>query len=176
MTDDDPPPVNAAAPLTVRAATPDDAAAIADIYNHYIAHTVVTFEEAPVAAAEMARRLAEIQGASLPWLLVEEGGQPAGYAYAAPWRARSAYRFSVETTVYLDHRRAGRGIGSRLYDALFADLAPRGLHCAIGGITLPNAASVALHEKCGFTKTAHFREVGFKFDRWLDVGYWQKVF
>ena len=165
-----------AAGPALRAATPADAAALAAIYNPFIAETVVTFEETPVDAAEMARRLAEIERASLPWLAAEMDGRLAGYAYAAPWRVRSAYRFSVETTIYVDRDHARCGIGSRLYGALFAELRPRGLHCAIGGITLPNEGSVALHEKFGFAKTAHFREVGYKFGQWLDVGYWQYLF
>lgn len=90
------------------------------------------------------------------------------------WHARSAYRFCAEVTVYLDPDHTRGGIGSKLYDQLFPILKARVIHTAIGEITLPNEASFALHEEFGFSKVAHFKEVGFKFDRWLDVGYWQR--
>ena len=122
----------------------------------------------------MSRRIDEVRSASLPWLIAEEGGQVVGYAYARPWHSRSAYRFSAEIAVYLAADRTGRGIGSQLYDRLFPILQARGIHAAMGGIALPNAASVALHEKFGLRKVAQFQEVGFKFDRWIDVGYWQR--
>jgi phosphinothricin acetyltransferase len=160
----------------IRPAEPCDAAAIAVIYNHYITETTVTFEEEPVAAEEIAQRIEEVQSASLPWLVAEEGGEILGYAYATPWRTRSAYRFSVEVTVYTALGHAGRGIGSKLYGKLFPILKTRDIHSVMGGIALPNEASVALHEKFGMRKVAHFQEVGFKFARWIDVGYWQLTF
>lgn len=160
---------------TIRAATIADAAAVAEIYNHYIAKTVVTFEEEPVAPSEIAQRMQVISAASLPWLVAEVGGQVAGYAYASRWHGRCAYKFSTEITVYLSPMRVAQGIGSKLYGRLFPILRERGMHVAIGGIALPNAASVALHEKFGLEKVAVFKEVGFKFDRWIDVGYWQRT-
>jgi len=160
---------------TIRDASAADAGAIAGIYNHYVTDTVVTFEEDPVDAAEIARRVEEIRSASLPWLVAETAGQVVGYAYATKWRARIAYRFSTEITVYLAPGLSGRGLGSRLYDALFPLLQARGIHAVIGGIALPNEASVALHEKFGLRKVAHFEEVGFKFNRWVDVGFWQRT-
>ncbi|MEO7579954.1 MAG: N-acetyltransferase family protein, partial [Massilia sp.] len=126
-----------------------------------------------VSEAEMARRIADVGAAGLPWLLLEDADGIAGYAYATKWRVRHAYRYSVETTVYLAPARAGGGLGTRLYQALLARLRGAGVHLAIGGIALPNPASVALHEKAGFVAAALFTEVGFKFDRWIDVGYWQ---
>jgi phosphinothricin acetyltransferase len=159
----------------IRAATGADAGAVAEIYNHYIANTVVTFEEEVLPAAEIARRIETVQSASLPWLVAELGGQVAGYAYAGKWHARSAYRFSAEITVYLAPAQVGRGLGSKLYGELFPMLRDRGIHAVIGGIALPNEASVALHEKFGLEKVAHYAEVGFKFDRWIDVGYWQRI-
>lgn len=162
--------------MMIRDAAPSDAAAMAGIYNHYVMETVVTFEEEPVAAAEMARRIEAVQAASLPWLVAEEGSRVAGYAYATPWKARSGYRFSAEITVYLSPEHGGRGIGSKLYGQLFPILQDRGIHAVMGGIALPNDASVALHEKFGLRKVAHFKEVGFKLDRWIDVGYWQRTF
>ena len=125
--------------------------------------------------AEMARRMGEVLAASFPWLVAEEGGRLSGYAYAAPWKARSGYRHSAEITVYLDPDHGGRGIGSALYQALFPQLQDRRIHAVMGGIALPNQASVALHEKFGLRKVAHFEAVGFKFDRWIDVGYWQRL-
>lgn len=156
----------------IRAATSADAAAIAAIYNHYIATTTISFEEHPVGADEMAARIATV-AARLPWLVCEQDGMVAGYAYATPWRVRSAYRLSVESSVYVSPGHPRQGIGSRLYRALLEELRVRGLHMVIGGIAQPNPASVALHEAMGFRKVAHFSEVGMKFGRWIDVGYWE---
>ena len=160
---------------TVRAVTPADAGAVAAIYNHYVLQTVVTFEEEPITAAEISRRIDEVRTGSLPWFVAERAGAIAGYAYASRWRARSAYRFSSEVTVYLAPEQGRRGIGSALYAELLSALRGSGLHAAIGGIALPNDASVALHEKFGFKKVAHFEQTGFKFNRWIDVGYWQLI-
>jgi L-amino acid N-acyltransferase YncA len=160
----------------IRAAAKADSPAIASIYNHYVTQTVVTFEEEPISAVDIARRMDEVWSASLPWLVAQEGSDVVGYAYATPWRSRTGYRFSSEITVYLKPERVGRGIGSTLYAHLFPLLLVRGVHAVIGGIALPNEASVALHEKFGMRKVAHFEQVGFKFDRWIDVGYWQRTF
>ncbi len=157
----------------IRRATIADAAAIAAIYNHYVANTIVTFEEEAVPAADMAQRIGEVFSAGLPWLVATEDDRVLGYAYAGKWKTRCSYRFSVESTVYLDHSATGRGLGTALYSALVAEMKKLGMHAMIGGVALPNAASVALHEKLGFQKVAHFREVGWKFNRWIDVGYWQ---
>jgi phosphinothricin acetyltransferase len=116
-----------------------------------------------------------VRRASLPWLVAEEDGTVVGYAYATKWRTRPAYRQSVEVTVYVASDRRRRGIGSVLYDSLLDELRDHGIHAAIGGIALPNPASVALQEKFGFEKVAHFAEVGFKFGKWIDVGYWQRI-
>jgi L-amino acid N-acyltransferase YncA len=159
----------------IRPAETPDCDAIARIYNHYIHHTIITFEEQPISAAEIAARVEEIRAASLPWLVTESEGQVLGYAYASKWKGRCAYRFSVESTVYLDPGATGRGLGRPLYEALLAELQDRRLHAVIGGIALPNPASVGLHEALGFAKVAHFPEVGYKLDRWIDVGYWQKI-
>lgn len=158
---------------TVRAATAADAAALAAIYNHYVVHTVVTFEEDIITVDEMRRRMDDVASASLPWLVAEHDGCIAGYAYATNWRTRSGYRFSAEATVYLAPEAGRRGIGSHLYGELFPLLKARGMHAVVGGIALPNEGSVALHEKFGMTQVAHFKETGFKFGRWVDVGYWE---
>jgi L-amino acid N-acyltransferase YncA len=159
----------------IRAAKLQDAADLATIYNHYIAHTIITFEEEVIDSAEMAARLVEVT-AKLPWIVWEEDGEVLGYAYASSWKSRCAYRHSVESTVYLRPGMGGRGIGYQLYMALLAQLQALGLHAAIGGIALPNVASVALHEKCGFQKIGEFIEVGHKFGNWINVGYWQYIF
>lgn len=159
----------------IRVATPSDAPAVATLYNHYVTHSIITFEEDTVPADEMARRIEAVRSAALPWLVAEDAGRLAGYAYATPWKPRSGYRFSAEITVYLDPGQAGRGIGSALYAALFPMLQERGLNAVLGGIALPNQASIALHEKFGMRKVAHLEQVGFKFDRWIDVGYWQRT-
>ena len=156
----------------LRHCTPRDAAQICDIYNYYVRETVVTFEESPVLEADMAMRIADVTS-HLPWLVWQEEAAILGYAYAAPWKLRAAYRHAVEASIYLTPHATGRGIGSRLYTALIAELRQRGLHCVIGGAALPNPASVALHENLGFHKVAEFREVGFKFGRWIDVAYWE---
>lgn len=161
--------------MVIRSATERDARALAAVYNPYVVETVVTFEETPVSEAEMARRVRVVLGASLPWLVAEQGGTIMGYAHASEWKGRCAYRFSVETTVYVAAGAAGRGIGSRLYDALVPILQAGTSHTAIAGIALPNPASVSLHEKFGFQKVAHFKEVGFKGGSWVDVGYWQRM-
>lgn len=160
---------------TIRVATAADAGSVARIYNHYINDTVVTFEEEPVSPSEIARRIDEVTSASLPWLVVELSDRVLGYAYASSWKGRCAYRFSSEITVYLAQDQVGLGLGSRLYSELFPLLRDRGMHAIIGGIALPNLASVALHEKFGLNKVAHFKEVGFKFGQWIDVGYWQRT-
>lgn len=159
--------------LTLREAEAADAADIASIYNPYVEATIITFEEEPVSAAEMALRIEAVRSDGLPWLVAERGGRIVGYAYAAQWRGRVAYRFSTEVTVYVARDELRTGVGSRLYGELLPLLRSRGFHVAIGGISLPNDGSVSLHEHLGFEKVAHFKEVGFKLDRWIDVGYWQ---
>jgi L-amino acid N-acyltransferase YncA len=161
---------------TIRTATVEDGVDLARIYNHYVASTVITFEETVVSAAEMANRVTETHALGLPWLVVQSAVGVDGFAYASGWKGRCAYRFSVESTVYLDIAVHGQGLGTVLYSALLARLQELGCHTVIGGIALPNKGSVALHEKLGMRKIAHFAEVGFKLGRWVDVGYWQKVF
>ena len=159
----------------IRDATAADAAALAAIYSHYIRTSTVTFEEQPVDAAEMARRIDGVRGNGLPWLVLEEAGAVVAYAYATPWKPRSAYRFSVEVTVYVADGAHRRGHARALYAALFERLRTLGMHAALAGVTLPNDPSIALHEAMGMRKVAHLPEVGFKFGRWLDVGYWHRV-
>ena len=158
----------------IRAATPDDAESICLIYNHYVRHSSISFEECDVDASEMSRRIVDVT-AHLPWVVLENEGVVDGYAYATKWRLRSAYRFSVEISVYLSMAATGKGYGTRLYDALMAQLDALGVHAVMAGISLPNPLSIKLHEKMGFKKVAHFEHVGFKNQQWIDVGYWQKI-
>ncbi|WP_428234710.1 arsinothricin resistance N-acetyltransferase ArsN1 family B [Gracilimonas sp.] len=160
--------------MMIRPVQPKDIPYINNIYNYYIRATTVTFEEEEVSAEDITTRINKIESAELPWLVAEHEGLIVGYAYATKWKERSAYRHSVEISVYVDHNRQGNGWGTKLYQALFTELQKKDIHLAIGGITLPNDASIALHEKFGMEKVAHFKEIGFKFGQWLDVGYWQK--
>lgn len=165
-----------AAEMRVRPALPADAEEIARIYNNYILKSVISFEEQLVTPEVITNRLQDVWAASLPWLVGERSGSIIGYAYASRWKERYAYRYSVESSIYLDVNALGFGYGTQLYNALLSELRQRKVHTVIGGIALPNPASVRLHEKLGFQKVAHFKEVGFKFGQWVDVGYWQLTF
>jgi L-amino acid N-acyltransferase YncA len=157
----------------VRHAKASDVDALSAIYNYYILNTVVTFEEQPISALEMLSRITEVTDAGLPWLVAEQNQETVGFAYASKWKGRCAYRHSVEVTVYLSHSITAKGIGSALYAELFKCLKEKSIHVVLGGISLPNVASIALHEKFSMSKVAHFEEVGYKFGDWVDVGYWQ---
>jgi len=159
----------------IRIANVGDAAQLCEIYNHYVLNTNVTFEEQAVTVEEMASRVQETLS-SLPWLVVEDDSQVLGFSYASKWKGRCAYRYSAEATVYLRPDATGKGLGTQLYLELLKELKDRSLHTVMGGIALPNDASVALHEKLGFSKVAQFRQVGHKFGNWIDVGYWQLLF
>lgn len=160
--------------LIIREATPHDAAAICDIYNPYIEYTTISFEEQPVSVTEMAERIAGTQAQGLPWLVAEaEDGELFGYAYASRWRARPAYRHSVEASIYLRQATVGQGLGKLLYRERLQRLTDLGLRTVIGGVAQPNPASNALHRALGFKQVASFEQVGRKFGRWLDVAYWQ---
>ena len=159
----------------IRSVNPNDAKEICGIYNHYVKNTIVTFEEDSVSSEEMGERITEISK-HFPWIVFVDNERIMGYAYASRWKSRSAYQYSVESTVYVHPDTVGKGIGTRLYKELLRLLQNGGHHAVLGGIALPNDASVALHEKLGFEKIAHFKEVGFKFGKWIDVGYWEIIF
>jgi phosphinothricin acetyltransferase len=159
--------------MELRDASLEDAAQIVSIYNHYVLNTVISMEYETVTPADMAQRIRDVQSTGLPWLVLLDGENIIGYAYASKWRARFGYRHSVESSVYLAPEQQRRGLGGLLYRRLLERLREQGCHAVMGGIALPNPGSVALHEKLGFDQVAHFREVGRKFDRWVDVGYWQ---
>lgn len=160
--------------MMIRVVRADDAPEITKIYNYYVEQTVITFEEQLVNADEITQRIDNVLSAGHFWLVAELAGKVVGYAYSSPWKTRSAYRFSCEISVYLTNEVKGRGLGTQLLEDLFSLLEKTDINAVIGGITLPNDASVALHEKFGMTKVAHFENVGYKFGQWLDVGYWQK--
>jgi phosphinothricin acetyltransferase len=159
--------------MKLRAATPDDAAALAAIYAPFVTGSAVSFETDPPDEAAMSARI-EAGGGLYPWLVAEEEGRMLGYAYAARFRDRPAYRFAVETSVYLRADASGRGLGRQLYEPLLATLEGQGFTQAIAAITLPNEASVRLHERLGFVRAGTYRQVGWKFGAWHDVGLWQR--
>ena len=147
---------------------------IARIYNHYIANTLSTFEEAPVTAPDMAARVRSAQEGGYCWFVAVEGEQVLGYAYANILKPRTAYRYTAETSVYIDPDNLRRGLARALYDKLIARLHAANVRQLMGIITVPNPASIALHEQFGFVKVAHLPQVGYKFGQWVDVGYWQR--
>jgi L-amino acid N-acyltransferase YncA len=156
----------------IRIATEDDAAAIREIYAPHVEQSAVSFETQLPSVDEMARRIRTMVPLR-PWLVYIVYGRVAGYAYASSHRERAAYRWSTEVTAYVHPDFHGRGIGKRLYAALCTLLHAQGYVNAFGIITLPNVASVALHESCGFRRCATYLHAGYKFDRWHDVGWWQ---
>ena len=160
-----------AAPVRVRMATPDDAAAVRAIYAPFVETTAVTFEAEVPPVAEMAERI-RTTIPRFPWLVAERD-TVVGYAYASTWRSRAAYRWAVETTVYLRDDARGQGIGRAIYEPLLACIRLQGLRLAIAGITLPNPESVGLHEAFGFRPVAVYRACGHKLGAWHDVGFWE---
>ena len=156
----------------IRSAVPGDADRLCEIYNHSVRNEVATFEEEPVPVEEMRQRVEDVQKQFF-WLVYEDGGDVVGYAYAGKWKARAAYRHSVELSVYVSPDRQGRGIGRQLYAELLRLLGERDVHSVIGGVAGNNRASFALHLSFGFEQVAHFREVGHKFGQWVDVTYFQ---
>jgi L-amino acid N-acyltransferase YncA len=157
----------------LRIATAADAAEIAAIYAPIVERTTISFEVEPPGRAEIARRIATTQ-VQFPWLVAEAGGI-AGYAYAGQHRARAAYRWSTDVSVYVAERARRGGVGRRLYAALFAVLAAQGYYNAFAGITLPNEASVGLHRAVGFEPVGVFRNVGFKFGSWHDTAWFGRA-
>ncbi|HKG91220.1 MAG TPA: arsinothricin resistance N-acetyltransferase ArsN1 family B [Gemmatimonadaceae bacterium] len=159
-------------PARIRAATEADAAQIAAIYAPVVATTAISFEYEPPSAHDMAAR---VRGAleRYPWLVCERDGELLGYAYATRHRERAAYQWSAESSAYIRADARRRGVGRALYGALLPMLAAQGLRSVYAGVTLPNPASVGLHEAIGFRPVGVFRHVGYKFGAWHDVGWWQ---
>src|SRR5947209_14873611 len=149
-----------------------DAARCAEIYARYVRGSVASFEAVPPDEAEMGRRIAETSRTH-PWLVAVRDGEVAGYAYGCPHRARDAYRWSADVSVYIDERRRGEGLGRALYGELLGLLREQGIYTVCAGITLPNEASVALHEGFGFRPIGVYRAIGFKAGAWRDVCWYQ---
>jgi phosphinothricin acetyltransferase len=162
--------------VIVRAGTVDDVPRLTDIYNYYIAHSQATFDIDPFTVEQRREWFSHYATTGPHRLLVaEDDGFVCGFATSSPFRARAAYATSVETSVYCDPERLGRGIGSMLYARLFDELAGEDLHRALAGITLPNEASVSMHERFGFVKIGEYSEVGRKFGRFWNVGWFEKA-
>jgi phosphinothricin acetyltransferase len=159
--------------LSMRLATADDAGAVRAIYGPVVETSATSFELAVPSEDEMASRIVDRQPHH-PWLVAELGGHVAGYAYAGRFSGRPAYDWSVETSIYLAEAARGRGVGRTLYGGLLAVLAAQGYRQAMGGIALPNPASVALHERLGFAPVGVYRAVGWKLGTWHDVSWWQR--
>jgi L-amino acid N-acyltransferase YncA len=159
--------------IALRPAVPDDAEALLALYRPIVLETAISFEVDPPSVEEFRRRI-ESTAAHWAWLVAEQDSNPLGYAYASAHRTRAAYRWSVETTIYVGGAHRGRGLGVTLYDALLRTVADLGYCNAYAGIALPNDASIALHRRVGFEHVGVFRSVGRKFGRWHDVSWWQR--
>jgi phosphinothricin acetyltransferase len=164
----------ACAPVKIRSATAADAAAILAIYAPIVRDTIISFETEVPTVHEIADRI-DTTLKTHPYLVAEVSGVMAGFAYASQHRARSAYRWSADVTVYVAAEARRLGVARALYGRLLPMLAERQFHAAFAGIALPNPASVGLHEAMGFVPVGIYREVGFKFGQWCDVGWWQRL-
>ncbi len=160
--------------MLIRIAVAADAGSIQEIYGPVVRDTVISFEQEPPSVEEMRRRIADTL-ARLPWLVCDRQGRIVGYAYATPHRARAAYQWSVDTSVYIHPQWRRRGIGRALYASLFEILRLQGYYNAYAGIALPNPGSVGLHEAVGFRPVGVYREVGYKHGAWHDVGWWHQA-
>jgi len=147
----------------------DDAAACARVYAPYVTNSCISFEYEPPTAADFAERMA----AAHAWVVAEDDGEVVGFAYASRHKARAAYRWAADVAIYTDAAQHGRGLGRRLYEALFEELAPLGLRVLCAGVAQPNPASDALHRSLGFEEVGVYRRIGFKHGRWHDVRWWQ---
>ncbi|MDA7778105.1 GNAT family N-acetyltransferase [Flavobacteriaceae bacterium] len=155
----------------IRKATIEDAATIASIYNYFILNSTVTFEETVVDEKIIVDRMNTNE--KLNWWVYEKENQILGYAYATYWKPRTAYRFTLETSVYVSSNHHNKGIGKQIYTKLILELKALGFHTLLAGISLPNKVSIRFHENLGFRKVGQLEKVGFKFNRWIDVGYWE---
>lgn len=160
--------------MNIRPVSLIDAAQVAEIYNYYVQNTHHTFETEPLSAEEMEQRIIKVTK-DYPFLIAEETGEIFGYAYATQFKLRQAYAFSAEVSIYVRNAAKQKGIGTQLYLQLFDEFAETDIHAVVAGISLPNEPSIKFHEKLGFSKVAHFREVGYKLGRWIDVGYWEFI-
>lgn len=153
----------------------EDIAALTEIYNYYVVNSIITFDHKPFTTEQYFDKIERISK-TFPCIVFEENNQIIGFAYASKWRQKPAYNQTVESTVYLKNGNEQKGIGTRLYSELLKRLKEQEYHAVIGGISLPNEPSIEFHEKFGFKKVAHFKEVGKKFGKWIDVAFWQLNF
>jgi phosphinothricin acetyltransferase len=161
--------------VTIRPAVEGDLPDIATIYNHEVANSHATFDLEPPTLAYWQQRLEGAQRGDHLLVAVDPDGAVVGYSYSWSYRPRPAYNRTRETSIYVDPLVRGRGIGRRLYPALLEEMADSGIHTAVALVALPNPSSSALHEACGFAQVGTMREVGYKFDRWVDVAWYQKM-
>jgi phosphinothricin acetyltransferase len=158
--------------MILRPVKESDAENITKIYNYYVKNTTVTGDEIPFSIENMRDKIKN-KSQNYPWLVLEENFNILGYIYIDHWRMRSAYKHSAELSVYIHHEIRSKGFGSKLFQGLIEELKKQNFHSIVSAIVLPNDPSIALHEKFGFKKVAHFIEVGYKFEKWLDLGYWE---
>ncbi len=161
--------------VTIRHAVDDDLSDIATIYNHEVANSHATFDLDPPTISYWQQRLAGAQAGDHLLVAVDEDEDVVGYAYSWSYRPRPAYNLTRETSIYLDPSVRGRGVGRALYPALLDAMAQSGVHTAVALVALPNPGSVRLHTACGFEHVGTMREVGFKFDQWVDVAWYQRM-
>lgn len=160
--------------MQVREAGPDDMAGFATVVNHFIETSTVNFRTVPQTAGDWLDDWKNLHE-NYPWLVAVDGDELVGLAYAGPWKARNAYDWCAESTVYVANGHHRRGIGKLLYDRLLSILDAQGYRTTVGVIGLPNDPSAALHEACGFRHAGTLTRVGYKHGRWCDVGFWQRV-
>jgi len=153
----------------------EDAQQLVDIYNYYVLNSIVTFDDIPFDHSFFEDKINTISS-QYPFYIFEENNEILGYAYANKWRLKPAYKHTIETTIYLKPSATGKQIGTKLYTYLVSELKKQNYHAIIGGLSLPNDASIKLHENLGFKKVAHYNEVGRKFNKWVDVAFWQLNF
>jgi L-amino acid N-acyltransferase YncA len=161
--------------MKIRTFQRGDEVNIARLYNTFIENSITTFETKSISDEEMLGRIENISN-TYPYLVAEVENKFAGYAYATQWKPREAYFATVESTIYMHPDFIGKGRGFALYTELLNQLKESGIHAVIGGIALPNVASIDLHLKCGFEYLGTFKEVGYKLNKWVDVSYFQKLF
>ena len=157
----------------IRGFQDSDLKAVTTIFNHYVENATCTFQLKPFSLDEIRQKAQTIQK-TYPFLVMEQDNQIIGFAYGARWREKQAYDLSVETTIYMTPQNQTKGLGKQLYKTLIDKLGNDGFHLIVACLTLPNDPSIRLHEKLGFTKVGEFTQAGFKFNKWHNVGFWQK--
>lgn len=158
----------------IRQFKPSDLNPMREIYNHYVENTLVTFDEVALNEQEFADKLNPVIH-KYPCFVYEKEGQVLGFSYATEWKENPAYRFTVSTAIYLDPEAIDKGTGTALYKKLIEELREMNTHSIVAGILMPNEKSTRMHERLGFSKVAHLSQIGFKFNKWIDVSYWQMI-